>query len=199
MYKNKIVVSVLLIVTSSLCVQADNPIHNSIYNVPYTTGIYNSNNTFVEDEPFVQNFNGNQDDLDVQDNISMQQGNPRHNSMLHRAVIANNIHDVKSIIENHKIDINYQNKDGRTALHYAAALDNSAIILYLLEHKAHLDAQDYEGWTPLHVAVNANAFDAVKILLEYHADGNVRNADDKIALDYAKNDIMRNIFMDHKI
>lgn len=199
MYKNKIVLNALLIISSSLYLQADNPIHNSIYNVPYTTGIYNSNNTFVEDEPFVQNFNGNQDDLDVQENISMQQVNPRHNSMLHRAVIANKINDVKSIIQNHKIDINYQNKDGRTALHYAAAADNSAMVLYLLEHGAHVGVQDYEGWTPLHVAVHANAFDVVKILFEYHADGNLRNADDKTALDYAKNDIMRNIFMEQKV
>ncbi len=194
MHKNKIILNrYLFVILISLWLQADNPIHNSIYNVPYTTGIYNSNNTFVEDEVFTQDFNGNEDDLDVQDN-SMQQVNSRHNSLLHNAVIANKIDDVKNILQDGKIYINYQNKDGRTALHDAAAADNSSMVLYLIEHGADVSMQDYEGWTPLHVAVHANAFDVTKILLDHHADNNLRNADDKIALDYATNDIMKNIF-----
>ena len=177
--------------------QAIEPIHNSIYNTPSSSNsIYNGNNTFVEDTPFPEKLNGNEDDLDVEydhNDESQALENYRHNSILEIAVMNNDVSQVQELLNNQKIDINYQNKDGRTALHFAAAQDNNRIAQLLLEHGANITTADWQGWTPLHVAVDANAFAVVKTLIDHKANLFTENVEGKTPQDYAKNDIMKEI------
>ena len=196
-----------------LCYQltADKPIHNSIYNTSSSSNaIYNSYNLFTENDNFPEKLNGKEDDLDVQDdysdedddeeeNASDESDNLRHNSLLQKSILNNDLAAVQNIINEGQIDKNYSNKDGRTALHFAAAQDDNQIVLLLLDKGADSSAQDLEGWTPLHVAVDANAFAVVKTLIEHHADLFAKNVDDKMPIDYAKNDMMKSLLNGYEI
>jgi len=186
-----------------LCYQltAEQQIHNSIYNSPSSSNaIYNGYNLFTENDNFTEHFNGQDDDLDVDDDIDDYEDasdhlsdNPRHNSLLQNAVLDNDLTAAQDILHDKKIDVNYQNKDGRTALHFAAGQDNNALTLILLDHGANVALHDYQGWTPLHAAVDSNAFSVVKTLLDNKADLLAENFEGKKSVDYAKNDIMRSI------
>jgi len=177
--------------------QAKDPIHNSIYNTPSSSNaIYNGYNLFTENEEFPETLNGHEDDLDIEDHhdeATQESANPRHNSMLEESIIENDPIEVQKILGAGQVNVNYQNKDGRTALHFAAAQDNNQIVLLLLQHGADINCSDFQGWTALHAAVNANAFDVVTTLLKNKADSSIENTESKKAQDYAKNDIMKNI------
>ncbi|KAJ9217896.1 hypothetical protein DTO166G4_287 [Paecilomyces variotii] len=49
-------------------------------------------------------------------------------------------------------DINQQDENGRSPLHYAAASGSSECVFYLLQAGAFVNAQDCQGLTPLHTA-----------------------------------------------
>ncbi len=61
-------------------------------------------------------------------------------------------------------DVNQQDEQGRTALHYAVEMDSPSIDV-LLDAGADVNAQDNKGMTPLHVAVNHNHNMVVPLLL----------------------------------
>ena len=50
-------------------------------------------------------------------------------------------------------DVNAVNREGRTALHGAAALGDTEMIQFLVEQGAHLEAKDMYGQTPLSIAL----------------------------------------------
>ncbi len=173
---------------------AEQPIHNSIYNTPSSSNaIYNGYNLFTENDNYPEQLDGRDDDLDVENDILAISENPRHNSLLQKMIIDNNLTGVQNLLHEGTIDVNYQNKDGRTALHFAALEDNNQIVLLLLEYSAQISLQDYQGWTPLHVAVDANAFAVVKTLIMHHADTSIENNESKTPQDYAKNDMMKSL------
>lgn len=66
---------------------------------------------------------------------------------------------------------NSSNKEGRNALHYAAAKGNIKVVQLLVTlHKQLLDTKDAVGWTSLILATHYRHFEACKILLQ--ADDN---------------------------
>jgi ankyrin repeat protein len=200
-----------LIISSITCLllanlQAKDPIHNSIYNTPSSSNaIYNGYNLFTENEEFPEKLNGHEDDLNVEEDYDNQnsdsdnddtpeeQANFRHNSILEQSIINRDFAAVQNILNAGQVNVNYQNKDGRSALHFAAAQDNNRIVLLLLQHGADINCTDFQGWTPLHAAVDTNAFDVVTTLLEHKADSSIENTENKKAQDYAKNDIMKEV------
>ncbi|GFO01697.1 ankyrin repeat domain-containing protein 6 [Plakobranchus ocellatus] len=66
-------------------------------------------------------------------------------------------------------------KDGRTALHYAAQEGHADTCLLLLGRGCGLDLQDMMGYSPLLRAASQGARDAVKVLLEAGCDVNVQD------------------------
>lgn len=164
--------------------------HSSIYNTASSSNaIYNSYNLFTQDSPFSGELNGTQDDLDVEqfETQSSTQNNRGH-SALQTAILSNaSTTDIEKLLQQKDCGVDFQDRDGRTALHYAALYDNQPIVELLLQSGANANMADHEGWTPLMVAVNANAFTTTQILLQHQASCSIVNFEDKKAIDYAHN------------
>ncbi|MTW13845.1 ankyrin repeat domain-containing protein [Pseudoduganella eburnea] len=67
------------------------------------------------------------------------------------------------------------NRPGWTALHYAAAAGDTAIMKLLLERHASIDAESPTGTTPLMLAAREGQEDAVRLLLEEGADASLKD------------------------
>ena len=70
---------------------------------------------------------------------------------------------VKLLVD-HKVEINWKDWFGSTALMYAAHKGNIAIISYLLKNGADIHFKDKEGNTVLSAAKEGNHPDAIKFI-----------------------------------
>ncbi|XP_065343666.1 uncharacterized protein LOC135941846 [Cloeon dipterum] len=77
---------------------------------------------------------------------------------------------VKNLLESKNSSINRQDKDGRTALHYAAEEGHFGLVFQLLSQRADMHVKDHNGWTALHYAILTNNKDLVQMLLESGAE-----------------------------
>lgn len=75
-----------------------------------------------------------------------------------------------------KVDVNCQNEDGLTPLHWAVDRGNKEIAEYLLLQKADINAKDSDEATPLHYAVDCDHLELVDLLLRAGADPTATNA-----------------------
>jgi ankyrin repeat protein len=75
---------------------------------------------------------------------------------------------------------------GTQAIHYAAALEDPAILTFLLKHGAKPDAATASGVRPLHIAAGMGMTGAVKRLLAAGADPSLKGPDDKTAAQFAE-------------
>ena len=69
-----------------------------------------------------------------------------------------------------KININYQNENGWTALHFACDEGNLKIVEILIKAHAELNLINNEKKTPLHISVSHGYFDISKLLIENNAN-----------------------------
>ena len=69
-------------------------------------------------------------------------------------------------------DVNAQNEQGSTALHYAIALDNAEMTRLLIENGANLYVANDKGWTPLKIAEKKNVKNVTAVLDEMTAKAN---------------------------
>lgn len=83
-------------------------------------------------------------------------------------------------------DINMQDAEGRTPLHYAAAHDHTDIAHTLVESKADLEKVDSKSNTALHYACGYGRLDVVDILLRGGANVKAENENGKTPIDLAK-------------
>lgn len=74
---------------------------------------------------------------------------------------------------------------GKTALHWAAAVNNVEAVQVLLNHGANRDAQDVKEETPLFLAAREGSFQAAKILLEHFANRDITDHMDRLPRDVA--------------
>ena len=107
---------------------------------------------------------------------------PHTATLLHRAVIANDIHALKRLLGTQTVAIDVRDGNGRTALHHAARHAHRQAVEMLLAHGADVKAQDGEGKIPFMYAANnaletdAHAVVASVLLL---ATAGVRGRDEK--------------------
>jgi ankyrin repeat protein len=98
------------------------------------------------------------------------------------ASIEGNLPLVKSLIQQHKAQINHI---GWTPLHYACAKGHLEIAQYLIANGAIVDALSPSNTTPLMMAVQSGNEQLVKLLLDKGADIQVRNTNGLTAIDIA--------------
>lgn len=90
-----------------------------------------------------------------------------------QAVKAQDEAGVRALVKQH-VDVNAQQGDGSTALHWAANLDNLAIADLLIRAGARVDAANDLGSTPLHLACTNRSSPMVDRLLEAKANANAK-------------------------
>ncbi|MBS1170210.1 MAG: hypothetical protein H6R01_1128 [Burkholderiaceae bacterium] len=77
------------------------------------------------------------------------------------------------------------NREGWTALHYAAAKGNNDIVRLLLDHDADLDATSPAGITPLMMAAQGGHIYTVKLLHDMGADATIEDDHGRTAVTFA--------------
>lgn len=91
---------------------------------------------------------------------------------LFRAIVENDINEVKTILDENTIDIDniLEEKYGTTALTIAAWFNRTAIIKYLILRGAEIDKFDAKGNTALMLAVKNINYSAIALLVDAGAD-----------------------------
>lgn len=84
-------------------------------------------------------------------------------------------------------------KDGWSAIHYAATNGNLDIVKFLIDKKADVDAESPNGTTPLMMACKYGHIQVVKYLLDHDADLSVANQQKLTAIDFANQNNQREI------
>ncbi|XP_046709742.1 caskin-2 isoform X2 [Silurus meridionalis] len=84
-----------------------------------------------------------------------------------------------------KLNINYQDTDGFSALHHAALTGTTDLLSLLLEAQATVDIKDRNGMRPLHYAAWQGKVDSVLMLLRAGASVNGTSQDGQIPLHLA--------------
>ncbi|WP_174516142.1 ankyrin repeat domain-containing protein [Wolbachia endosymbiont of Cardiocondyla obscurior] len=90
----------------------------------------------------------------------------------------------QSILENGE-DINAQDKDGMTPLHWAVADNNKELAKLLIKHRADVDARNRDKHTPLHYAAVHGYVEIAKYLIDNGAKVNAQDQDEHIPLYFA--------------
>ncbi|XP_018417050.1 PREDICTED: caskin-2 [Nanorana parkeri] len=84
-----------------------------------------------------------------------------------------------------RLNVNYQDSDGFSALHHAALSGNSELLLLLLDTQAAVDIKDGNGMRPLHYAAWQGQPEPVRLLLRAAASVNAASNDGQIPLHLA--------------
>ncbi|XP_035389227.1 caskin-2-like isoform X1 [Electrophorus electricus] len=84
-----------------------------------------------------------------------------------------------------KLNVNYQDADGFSALHHAALAGTNDLLSLLLEAQATVDIKDSNGMRPLHYAAWRGKAESVLMLLRYGASVNGASQDGQIPLHLA--------------
>lgn len=88
----------------------------------------------------------------------------------------------KLLGSNKRLNINYQDSDGFSALHHAALTGTTELLSLLLEAHAMVDIKDINGMRPLHYAAWQGKSDSVLMLLRGGASVNTPSHDGQIPL-----------------
>jgi len=94
---------------------------------------------------------------------------------------------VKYLVE-HGTDINKENKNGETPLHFAIRLRIERLVKYLVEHGADIHKENKKGFSPLLTFCSGTSHDEIeeeaiiKYLVEHGADINKKNKEGKTSL-----------------
>lgn len=152
---------------------------------------------FLESRQSVQNFLSDKS-LDVNDKYE-----DFHNKTLLHLVVEETILDSKKtgddiyhqtlnqLLDRPKIDIKAQDGFEKTALHYAASIENGDALKKLIDKAKktrgfnisdYINMRDSEGKTALHYAAEHGNSDIINLLLENGADPAIRDKSDKTAL-----------------
>lgn len=93
---------------------------------------------------------------------------------LHYAAENGDLNLARITIENRKVDVNYIDPSGFTALFRAVMRKQKDLLLLLLDRGADPDIQTREGFTALMAAAESGDMELLKILLDHKANPNLR-------------------------
>jgi len=110
----------------------------------------------------------------LKDKNLLQQKNTMGASLLHTAVFQGNTNLAMFLIDQ-GIDVNLQDENGDTALHYCAEHNRLEIAAYILVHNGRLDMADKHSNQPLWTAVSNDKgmnkrIEIVRLFLDHGAD-----------------------------
>ncbi len=113
-------------------------------------------------------------------------------SLLHEAISSQNYHFIDDLLDRN-INVNNQNKDGNTALHYLAEPydendDTIHIITKLIEHNGDVNIRNKYGNTPLWTATfnsKGKYLSIVEVMIKFGADPYIKNNNGKAPIDLA--------------
>ncbi|MDQ1097663.1 MULTISPECIES: ankyrin repeat domain-containing protein [Chryseobacterium] len=111
-----------------------------------------------------------------------------YNENLLQEAISSNSESIFDYLLNCGIDVNHQDKNGKTALHFSVAHGNYLFTKKLLDFKpTQIDLKDNYGNNAMWVATfNARGkYDFVELLKKYGADSNSKNNSHRSAIDFA--------------
>jgi ankyrin repeat protein len=91
------------------------------------------------------------------------------------AAESGNLEKVKALIKDNPDLASSTNKNGWTALHFAAAAGHKDVAELLLANKADVNAKDKDGATPLHTAAANDHKDVAELLLANKAEVNAKD------------------------
>ena len=94
---------------------------------------------------------------------------------------------VQNLLSQPGIDVNAKDKDGFTAMHWAAWSGMPYCTLLLAEAGLDINAQEGNGYTPLMLAALRGNNEVVKMLLTLGADASLKNAEGMTALEMVNN------------
>jgi ankyrin repeat protein len=104
------------------------------------------------------------------------------NATIHLAAYAGDLEKVKSIVAT-GTDVNTRDKDGRTALHWAAVAGRKDVVVFLMDHGANPNAGEKRwGHTPLHGAVRHGQTDVAEVLIAAGANLEAKTSDQETPL-----------------
>ncbi|PIO40090.1 hypothetical protein AB205_0191720 [Aquarana catesbeiana] len=83
-------------------------------------------------------------------------------------------------------DVNAVDELGKSALHWAAAVNNIEAALALLKNGANKDMQDSKEETPLFLAAREGSYEAAKVLLDHYANREITDHMDRLPRDIAQ-------------
>ncbi|XP_048844850.1 neurogenic locus notch homolog protein 1-like [Brienomyrus brachyistius] len=82
-------------------------------------------------------------------------------------------------------DVNAVDVHGKSALHWAAAVNNVEAVLILVKNGANRDLQDLKEETPLFLAAREGSFDAARVLLDHCCSRDITDHLDQLPRDVA--------------
>ena len=91
---------------------------------------------------------------------------------------------VEQLIEA-EVDVNLADEHGKTALHWAASVNNVEAVNVLLAHGANRDAQDNKDETPLFLAAREGSYQAARALLDHCANRDIQDHMDRLPIHVA--------------
>lgn len=86
------------------------------------------------------------------------------------------VRELEFLLRGGAASVNYRDRCGLTALHYAACKGHKDVVLMLVEAGWDLECEDEEGHVPLHMAVEGGDFETVQILVDKGVNLNARNS-----------------------
>lgn len=102
-------------------------------------------------------------DVDYQDSFM------NNNTLLHYAVLADDLNSVKTLIEA-RADMDIQNDNGDTPLHIAIRNTDQEISEFLIKKGADLEIANDDGDYPIHLAIHENRYKTLGLLIKKGAD-----------------------------
>jgi hypothetical protein len=82
-------------------------------------------------------------------------------------------------------NLDWQNNDGWTALHWCAYFNHPEIAKMLLDAGADVNIQDEDGYTALHVSAFNNRIEITQVLIDAGADKTIYNNDGELPYELA--------------
>jgi ankyrin repeat protein len=110
------------------------------------------------------------------------------NSILFSAVMRSSNPEVLQLLIKSGADLKFQDREGMTALHWAANGRKLDFVKLLVEGGADVNAKNFAGVTALHIAVTGDAYDIAEYLLNHGADPSATTANNVTPLHEAVKD-----------